>query len=153
MGLLVHCLILWCILTCDHRFDVRGNHFAFKHSVLLWSPKCRDFPPHGLMPCFWVYHNRLPFLPIFLSSFRVFGTFFIQTSLMLNLWPKFVLLFLYPYATSVLSLSRLTAVSSHINPQVFHFFSSPHCSLLNTFCVIQTSALGRASFLTSRLAN
>ena len=97
--------------------------------------------------------KQASFLASFWSSFRVFGTFFTQTSLMLNLWPKFVLLFLYPYATPVLPLSCLIAASSHVNPQVLHIFSSFHCSLLKTFCVIQTFALGRASFLTSNLAN
>lgn len=65
MGLLVHCLILWCILTCDHRSDIRGNHLAFQHSGLLWSRRCRDFPPHGFVPYFWAFQYRLPFLPIF----------------------------------------------------------------------------------------
>jgi hypothetical protein len=66
---------------------------------------------------------------------------------MLNLWPKFVMLFLNPYATPVLALSCLTAVSSHINPQVFHIFSSFHCSLLKNFCVIQTFTLVGHPFL------
>jgi len=151
-GLLVHCLILWCILTCDHRSDIRGNHFAFQHSGLLWSRRCRNFPLHGLMPCSGRFKTT-SFLSNFWSSFRVFGTFFIQTSLMLNLWPKFVLLFLYPYATPMLSLSCLTDVSPRINPPVLHIFSSFHCSLLKIFCIIQTCALGKAFFLTSHLAN
>ena len=50
------------------------------------------------------------FLANFLSSFRVFGAFFIQSSLTLNLWPKFVLVFLYPYATPVLSVSCIIGV-------------------------------------------
>jgi len=109
---------------------------------------------HLMVWCLVSWHFvTTSFLASFWSSFRVFGTFFIQTSLLLNLWPKFVLLFLYPYATPVLSLSCLTAVSSHINPQVLHIFSSFHCSLLKIFYVIQTCALGKVYLLTSHLAN
>ena len=75
VGLLVLCLILWCMLTYDHRSDIRGNHFEFQHSSLLWSRRCRDFPPHGLMHCFWMLQNRLPFLPFFYLHSESLGPF------------------------------------------------------------------------------
>jgi hypothetical protein len=104
---------------------------------------------HPMVSCLISGRFNTDFLSCqFLIFIQSLWDLFIQSSLMWNLQPKFVLL-----ATPVLSVPCLTAVGSHINPQVLHIFSSFHCSLLKNFCVIQTCALGRASFLASHLAN
>ena len=129
MGLLIHCLILGCTLTCDHRSDIKGNHFAFQHSGLLWSWRCRDFPPRGLMPCFWVFQNNFlscQFLIFIQSLWDLFHTKFSHVKFVAKICLAVSLPICSSCAVSIMpnssQFSHKSSSSPHFQP--FSLFSS-----------------------------